>query len=80
MAVKTIKIEKPEDLALIILNQRKKCKLSRNKLALIAGVGRTAIFDIEHGKTTYQIDTLIKILSVLNLNLCLEGVIMGDLD
>jgi HTH-type transcriptional regulator/antitoxin HipB len=80
MAVKTIKIEKPEDLALIILNQRKKSKLSRNKLALIAGVGRTAIFDIEHGKTTYQIDTLIKILSVLNLNLCIEGIILGDLD
>ncbi len=78
MEVKSAKITRPEDLALIILNQRKKSKLSRNKLALIAGVGRTAIFDIEHGKTTYQIDTLLKILAVLNLNLCVDGIISGD--
>ena len=79
MAVKTIQITKPEDIASIILQQRKKSKLSRNQLAVIAGVGRTAIFDIEHGKTTYQIDTLIKILQVLNLKLCVDGIISGEL-
>ncbi len=78
MAVKIVQITKPEDLAIIILNQRKKSKLSRDQLAIIAGIGRTAIFDIEHGKTTYQIDTLLKILSVLNLNLSVSGIISGE--
>jgi DNA-binding XRE family transcriptional regulator len=40
---------------------------------MLAGVGRTAIFDIEHGKTTFQIDTLLKIFEVLNLKLYAEG-------
>jgi hypothetical protein len=42
-------------------------------------VGRTAIFDIEHGKTTYQIDTLFKVLQVLNLKLQIDGIIEGKL-
>lgn len=78
MAVKIVEITKPEELASIIFQQRKFSKLSRNQLAIIAGVGRTVIFDIEHGKTTYRIDTLIKILNVLNLRLCLDGVVCGD--
>lgn len=79
MAVKIIQINKPEELASILLQQRKKSKLSRNQLAVIAGVGRTAIFDIEHGKTTYQLDTLIKILKVLNLKLCVDGILSEEL-
>lgn len=79
MAVNIIQISKPEDISQIILQQRKKSKLSRVQLATFAGVGRTAIYDIEHGKTTYQIDTLIKILSVLNLKLCVDGIIQGEL-
>ena len=79
MAVNITEISNPEDLSLIILQQRKKSGLSRNQLALLAGVGRTAIFDIEHGKTTYQIDTLFKILPVLNLKLRIDGVVEGEL-
>lgn len=78
MAVKIIQISKPEEIAEIILVQRKRSGLSRNELALLAGVSRTAIFDIEHGKRTYQIDTLLKILSTLNLKLQVEGVLSGD--
>ncbi len=79
MTVNIFQITKPEDIASIILQQRKKSKLSRNQLAVIAGVGRTAIFDIEHGKATYQIDTLIKILQVLNLKLFVDGIINGEM-
>ncbi len=78
MAVNKITIKKTEELGTIILRQRKLSKLSRNQLALYAGVGRTAIFDIEQGKTTYRIDTLIKILQVLNLSLSVEGIVSGD--
>ncbi len=80
MAVKTIQISKPEEIAEIILVQRKRSGLSRNELALLADVSRTAIFDIEHGKRTYQIDTLLKILSTLNLKLRVEGVHSEDKD
>ena len=67
-------ILKPIDLGKIILKQRKKSKLSRNRLAALAGIGKTAIFDIEHGKTTYQIDTLFNILDVLNLKINISGI------
>jgi y4mF family transcriptional regulator len=79
MAVNIVSILRPEEISRIILQQRKKSGLSRNQLALLAGVGRTAIFDIEHGKTTYQIDTLFKVLQVLNLKLQIDGIIEGKL-
>lgn len=77
MAVNTIEVDSIGKIAAIIRAQRKKSGLSRNRLALLADVGRTAVFDIEHGKTTYQIDTLFKILHVLNLKLRVAGVV-GD--
>ncbi len=78
MAVGITQISQPEELARIILLQRKKSGLSRDQLALLSGIGRTAIFDIEHGKKTYQADTLFKILRVLSLKLHIEGVISGE--
>lgn len=56
-----------DDIALMILKRRKFAGLSRDKLAEIAGVGKTVIYDIEHGKKTIQLDTLQKILNVLNI-------------
>lgn len=51
----------------ILLMHRKKGKLSRQELARLAGVGKTAIFDLEHGKMTVRLDTLLRILDVLNI-------------
>lgn len=79
MAVKYIQINKPADLAKLILFYRKKSSLSRQQLGVLAGVGKNAIFAIEHGKNTFQIDTLLKILVVLNLKLHVEGPFNGDL-
>lgn len=61
------KIQTVDDFAQIILERRKFAGLSRNELAEIAGVGKTVIYDIEHGKKTIQLDTLEKILKVLNI-------------
>ncbi|MBS0616720.1 MAG: helix-turn-helix domain-containing protein, partial [Spirochaetes bacterium] len=33
---------------------RKKAGLSRNELAALCGVGKTIIYDIEHGKTSIR--------------------------
>ncbi|MDR3667789.1 MAG: helix-turn-helix domain-containing protein [Ignavibacteriaceae bacterium] len=79
MAVHYIQISNPNDFAKIIQFYRKKSGLSREKLGMLSGVGRTAIFDIEHGKTTYQIDTLLKIMDVLNLKLYIDGLFNREL-
>lgn len=66
----------PEDQSIaigqIIRQFRKKAGLTQQQLAEYAGVGKTVVFDIEKGKSTVQLDTLLKILSVLNISLKLE--------
>jgi y4mF family transcriptional regulator len=51
---------------------RKKAGLTQQQLAEFAGIGKTAVFDIEKGKSTVQLDTVLKILSVLNIKIKLE--------
>ena len=52
---------------------RKQAGLSQKQLAEYACVGKTVIFDIEHGKSTVQIETLLKVLHVLNLKLLIDA-------
>jgi len=58
-----------EHLASIIRDHRKHSGLSQQALAKYAGVGKTVIYDIEHGKKSIQLDTLLKILNVLNIQI-----------
>ena len=51
---------------------RRQSGLSQQQLAQLAGTGKTAIFDVEKGKSTIQLDTLLKILNVLNIQLKFE--------
>ena len=53
----------------LVRTHRKKSALSQTALASLAGVGKTVIFDLEHGKMTIQLDTLIRILSALNIEM-----------
>jgi len=48
---------------------RKKQGLSRMAFAKQAGVGKTVIFDIENGKPTTKLNTLLKILNVLDIQM-----------
>jgi HTH-type transcriptional regulator/antitoxin HipB len=57
----------------IIRYYRKKTGLSQQALAQLARVGKTAIFDIEKDKKTIQLDTLFKVLEVLNIKVTFEG-------
>ena len=52
-----------------IIFHRKKSKLTQKQLADLAGVGKTVVFDIEKGKETVQLNSLLKVLSVLNIKL-----------
>lgn len=64
------------DIGPVIRFHRKKAGLSMIELADIAGVGKTAVFDMEHGKSTVRLDTLFRVLSALNIAVLLDGPIM----
>jgi HTH-type transcriptional regulator/antitoxin HipB len=68
-----------QELADIVRMHRKAAKLSRDKLAEMSGVGKTVIYDIEKGKETIQLDTLRKVLSVLNIKIELTSPLMDIL-
>ncbi|HLF14128.1 MAG TPA: helix-turn-helix domain-containing protein [Bacteroidota bacterium] len=67
-----------EELASIIRFHRKRAGLTQAGLAKLAGVGKTAVFDVEKGKKTTQIDTLGKILRVLNIGMGFTGPLMEE--
>jgi HTH-type transcriptional regulator / antitoxin HipB len=69
----------PQELADAIKMHRKAARLSRIRLAEMAGVGKTVVYDIEKGKETIQLDTLRKILRVLNIKIELKSPLMNNL-
>lgn len=60
------------EIAKIVHYCRKQSGLSQQELAKLAGVGKTVIFDIEKGKETVQLNTLLRVLDVLNIRVKLE--------
>ncbi len=72
-------MEKTQELAQIIKMHRKAAGLSRVELAELAGVGKTVVYDIEKGKESVQLDTLRKILKVLNVRILLKSPLMDNL-
>lgn len=59
-------------IAKIVHYYRKQSGLSQQDLARLAGVGKTVIFDIEKGKETVRLNTLLKIFDVLNIKMTFE--------
>ena len=53
--------------------------LSQAGLAKLAGVGKTVVFDLEHGKLSIRYDTLTKILAVLNISIRFESPAMQQI-
>lgn len=66
------------ELGKIIKYHRKISGLSRVDCAQLAGIGKTAIYDIEHGKETIQLRTLLKLMKVLNIKLELQSPLMKN--
>jgi HTH-type transcriptional regulator / antitoxin HipB len=60
----------------IVRAHRRWSGLSRAALAKLAGVGKTVVFDLEHGKQSIRYDTLTKILSVLNITITFHSPLM----
>lgn len=57
----------------LVIQHRKAAGLSRQELALLAGVGKTVVYDIEHGKTSIRFDTLSRILEALNITILFDS-------
>ena len=68
-----------EKIGQIIRAHRKAGGLSREACARLAGVGKTAVYDIEHGKESVQLNTLLKVLRVVNIHIRLESPLMKQL-
>jgi len=66
------------ELGEVVRFHRKKLGLTQIELALEAGVGKTVVFDIEKGKESVQVDTLRKVLTVLNIRVKLESPLMQE--
>ena len=56
-------------IANLVKQHREVAGLSQAELALLAGVGKTSVFDIEHGKQTIRLEVLLKVLAALNIEL-----------
>lgn len=66
------------DIPALIRRHRQTARLSRVELGLLAGVGKTAIYDLEHGKLSIRFDTLLKILAALNIGLRFESPLLAE--
>ncbi|MBU1680066.1 MAG: type II toxin-antitoxin system Y4mF family antitoxin [Bacteroidetes bacterium] len=67
------------ELSKIVKQHRKKAGLTQKELADLAGVGKTVVFDVEKNKDTVQINTVLKILSALNIKISFDSPIeLGD--
>ncbi|MFT5241800.1 MAG: HTH-type transcriptional regulator/antitoxin HipB [Candidatus Promineifilaceae bacterium] len=57
---------------------RRRAELSQLDLADLASVGKTSVFDIEKGKPTVRLATLVAVLRVLNIDLTMDGPLMNE--
>jgi HTH-type transcriptional regulator / antitoxin HipB len=67
-----------QEIGELIRFHRKSAGLNQQELAKLAGVGKTVVFDLEKGKETVRLDTLMKILNVLNIKVKYEGPLMKE--
>ena len=57
------------DLGDVVLFHRRRGGLSRADVCRLAGVGKTTLYDLEHGKTAVRLDTVLRVLRILNVRL-----------
>ncbi len=67
-----------QNIGSVVRYHRKKSGLSQQALAKLADVGKTVVYDVEKGKETVQLDTLKKILGVLNITIILQSPLMAE--
>ncbi len=68
----------PKKIGDMIRFHRKIAGISQEDLALQAGLGKTVIFDLEKGKMTVRLETLLKVLFALNIKLDFQSPLMDQ--
>jgi y4mF family transcriptional regulator len=63
----------PQALGAAVLAARRKLRLTQPQLALAAGVGVRFVVELEAGKPTVRLETLLKVLHTLGGTLAVEG-------
>jgi transcriptional regulator with XRE-family HTH domain len=63
----------PAKLASRVRDARNTEGLTLKELADLAGIGKTAMFDLEHGNPGVRLNTLLAVLRVLNIELSLSS-------
>lgn len=66
------KIISPESLGFALREERKKKGLNQTELGIPVGVDQTTVSKVEQGKPGTRLDTLFRLLSVLDLELILQ--------
>jgi len=62
----------PAELGTRVRAAREARGLSQKQLADLAGIGKTAMFDLEHGNPGVRLNTLMAVLDILGMSLRLE--------
>lgn len=63
-------------IARIVRFHRKKAKLTQLDLAKLIDIGKTSVFDIEKGKKTVRLSTLLAVLDALNVKVHFQSPLM----
>lgn len=66
-------INTPAALGAVVLAARKQLGLTQPQLALAAGVGVRFIVELEAGKPTLRLETILRVLHALGGNLAVDG-------
>lgn len=65
-----------EKMARMVKFHRKKAKLTQSELAKLIDIGKTSVFDIEKGKKTVRLATLLAVLDALNIKMHFQSPLM----
>jgi HTH-type transcriptional regulator/antitoxin HipB len=68
------------DLADTISFHRKKATLSRVQLSQMSGVGKTTIYDLEHGKQSVKWENIKKVCAALNISITFSSPLIQTLN
>ena len=66
------------ELGRIVRYHRKRAGLSRKELSALSNVSQSVIYEIERGKTTVKMNSVMKLLHALNLNLDISGPFVAE--
>jgi HTH-type transcriptional regulator/antitoxin HipB len=73
-----ISMQNSPEIGAVIRYHRRRSGLSQSELAALAGIGKTSVFDIENGKQTVRLATLVAALRALNIALTLTSPLMAE--